>query len=311
LFSRGWALVAGGLLSVLLASCIGGGVVQIPRVDLNWRAQYVQGTTWLGAVTYGDGLFVAVGGNGAIFTSPDGLAWTKRSFPGSSSPDFNGVAYGADRYVAVGYGGLIATSPDGVNWTTQTSPTNRELNAVAYGRGLFVAVGAGGTILTSEDGESWTSQNSGTAASLTGVTYGNDRFVAVGYDLQASRGVALVSQDGVNWTVQTLEAWPRNVAYGNGVFLTVSGHKVLTSQDGVRWSLREFLDIYVHRVGFGNGVWVALGNPGVLYASRDAVNWTRQRNGVVDEGFNGVGYGAGRFVVVGGFGLILTSDVVP
>jgi hypothetical protein len=78
------------------------------------------GTTWtlrvpgfndLNSVTYGNGLFVAVGG----------------------SPDSS----------------TILTSPDGVNWTARTSPTSKSLNGVTYGNGTFVAVGIYGTILTS------------------------------------------------------------------------------------------------------------------------------------------------------------------
>jgi hypothetical protein len=88
------------------------------------------GTTWtlrmmgfraLYCVTYGNGTFVAVGDRGAIFTSPDGVTWTRRTSP-------------TDDWLS------------GVNW----------LGGVTYGNGIFVAVGRDvgsysdyGTILTS------------------------------------------------------------------------------------------------------------------------------------------------------------------
>jgi hypothetical protein len=75
------------------------------------------GTTWtlrnlgnpLGGVAYGNGLFVAVGWNGAILTSPDGVTWTQRT--SGTGNGLNGVAYGNGRFVAVGRGGTILTSP--------------------------------------------------------------------------------------------------------------------------------------------------------------------------------------------------------
>jgi hypothetical protein len=59
------------------------------------------GTTWtlrfpgfndLNGVTYGNGLFVAVGEGGTILTSPDGASWTRRT--SGTSNRLRGVTYG-------------------------------------------------------------------------------------------------------------------------------------------------------------------------------------------------------------------------
>jgi hypothetical protein len=50
-------------------------------------------------VTYGNGLFVAVGEDGAILTSPDGVSWTRRTSGGNL---LYGVTYGNGTFVAVG-----------------------------------------------------------------------------------------------------------------------------------------------------------------------------------------------------------------
>ncbi|AFV77252.1 hypothetical protein Theos_2262 (plasmid) [Thermus oshimai JL-2] len=71
------------------------------------------GTTWtwrsgpLFDVTYGNGLFVAVGG--AILTSSDGVTWTRQS--SGTSNDLYAVTYGGGLFVAVGGLGTILTSP--------------------------------------------------------------------------------------------------------------------------------------------------------------------------------------------------------
>jgi hypothetical protein len=110
-------------------------------------------------VTYGNGLFVAVGEGGAILTSPDGVSWTART--SGTGNDLSGVTYGNGPSWRWGTGGAILTSPDGVSWTG--GPRGRhDLYGVAYGNGTFVAVGDRGTILTSPDGVSWTQRTSGT-----------------------------------------------------------------------------------------------------------------------------------------------------
>jgi hypothetical protein len=52
---------------------------------------------------------VAVGWNGAILTSPDGVTWTQRD--SGTSNNLSGVAYGNGTFVAVGWHGTILTSP--------------------------------------------------------------------------------------------------------------------------------------------------------------------------------------------------------
>jgi hypothetical protein len=83
---------------------------------VNWTEQTLGTNNWLEGVTYGNGLFVAVGKNGTILTSPDGVNWTERTSPAKAG--LNGVTYGNGLFVAVGRDvgsysdyGTILTSP--------------------------------------------------------------------------------------------------------------------------------------------------------------------------------------------------------
>jgi photosystem II stability/assembly factor-like uncharacterized protein len=60
-------------------------------------------------VTYGNGLFVAVGARGTILTSSDGANWTKQTSP--TDDLLIAVTYGNGIFVAVGRYGTILTSP--------------------------------------------------------------------------------------------------------------------------------------------------------------------------------------------------------
>jgi len=120
---------------------------------LNWTDE-----TWTDinaiAVTYGDGMFVAVGLVAAINTSTDGITWTNRSWTNITATS---VTYGDGMFVAVGNTDQISYSTDGITWTTVTAI---DINAtdVAYGDGLFVAIGTAGSTnkgIKSTDGINW------------------------------------------------------------------------------------------------------------------------------------------------------------
>ena len=60
-------------------------------------------------MTYGDGLYVAVGGSGKLTNSTDGTTWTART-SGFGTTAIRGVGYGDALYVAVGDSGKLTTS---------------------------------------------------------------------------------------------------------------------------------------------------------------------------------------------------------
>lgn len=66
-----------------------------------------------------DDLFVAVGNNGVILTSPDGLKWTKKM--SNTIQNLHSVAYSpiSNSYICVGGSGVILVSSDAINWTQQ------------------------------------------------------------------------------------------------------------------------------------------------------------------------------------------------
>jgi hypothetical protein len=110
------------------------------------RSSGTTDTIWY--VTYGKGIFVAVGGTNTVLTSANGETWEKRSIDGAAG--LWGVVYANDTFVAVGYGGSIYTSADGVSWKGRTSGVVLSLLNAGYGRDTFVIVGEEGTILQSD-----------------------------------------------------------------------------------------------------------------------------------------------------------------
>jgi hypothetical protein len=132
-------------------------------VAYNWTQRKPGDGSIITKIAYnGSNLYVAVQGNGGLWTSPDGYTWTSRT-SGFGSTYINDVTYGNGIWVAVGNNGTLTTSTDGITWTARTSNMGaNNINAIAYANSLFVAVGEGGGttntggLIYSSDGITWT-----------------------------------------------------------------------------------------------------------------------------------------------------------
>lgn len=282
----------------------------------NWHVRNsVPGGYTLNAVAYGNGMFVAVGRQGTILSSPDGTTWTPQT--SGTSATFHGVTHGNDLFVAVGDAGTIFTSPDGKSWTAQTSGTGLSLDSVTYGNGIFVVVSGGSTNLTSPDGVNWTIRNS---FEMGRIAFSDGRFVALGIG-----NSYYVSQDGTNWTFKLIVLEPQGVYSGiaihNGTYVIVGVHlaigfsppvlveQIITSPNGDDWTLayrsaqsgKMFLGL-TH----GNGYFVAVGQGGAVHVSTDGSSWNNVTTAT--DSVHGVVYGNRTFVAVGENGLIIQSD---
>lgn len=226
----------------------------------------------LNGVSFAAGIFVAVGNGGTLFTSPDGVAWTQRAPIGTSSPLF-GVAYDSvgTKWVAVTNTSTVVISSDGVNWSVPVSTNAAQSNGIAFGAGLFVKVGNGGTIRSSPDGITWTTRTSGTANTLNDVVFVNSVFIAGG-----GSGTLLTSPDGITWTSRTTGSTANLFAatYGVGGAVGPTGK---------------------YMIGAG-------GSPLV---STDLVTWTSVSN--AGGNTRGVLYAGGQFVSAGLQGNLFTS----
>jgi len=261
-------------------------------------------------VTYGDGLYVAVGDDGTMTTSTDGTTWTTRT-SGFGTTRIYGVTYGDGLYVAVGDDGTMTTSTDGTTWTTRTSGFGANvIRGVTYGDGLYVAVGDDGTMTTSTDGTTWTTRTSGFGTTrIRGVTYGDGLYVAVGRD-----GKLTTSTDGTTWTTRTSgfgTTHIRGVTYGDGLYVAGGDSgKLTTSTDGTTWTTRTsgFGTTRIYGVTYGDGLYVAGGDSGKLTTSTDGTTWTTRTSGFGTTRIYGVTYGDGLYVAGGDDGTMTTSE---
>lgn len=106
------------------------------------------------AVSFGNGVFVAIDVRGIVFTTTNGINYTQRTATGGDY--IYGLTFAQGFFVGVGWPSQsgqqkVVTSPNGVNWKIRPiSVTNSaNLRSVTYGNGYFVAVGEKGSIIQS------------------------------------------------------------------------------------------------------------------------------------------------------------------
>jgi len=112
------------------------GTILTSRDGVKWTKQVSWTDGLLEGVTYGNGIFVAVGRTGegevrgTILTSRDGVKWTERVL--GTDGWLNDVTYGNGIFVAVG--AVFITGPDSPpNGTILTPPGRREMDQAGLG----------------------------------------------------------------------------------------------------------------------------------------------------------------------------------
>jgi hypothetical protein len=144
-----------GLCGVLLLSWRILGAVQQPAFS-SWSDRSGPNSQNLNDITWGGYYFAAVGQNGIVRNSHDGLAWTNQI--SGTIHDLHSVttgAIGASAFVAVGKAGTILLSSNSWDWIQKPIASTNDLFGVTWSGRQFVAVGANGAVVRSSDALSW------------------------------------------------------------------------------------------------------------------------------------------------------------
>lgn len=204
---------------------------------------------------------------------------------------------------------LLSLSNSTPGWST-LSPAMPPMTptAMAYGNGMFVVVGYSGTVLTSSDGLQWTRRNLGSTVRLDTIIYAAGRFVAAGSADRATANTStFVSFDGVGWArgeiakpSGDLPIYVQKLAYGGGLFLATDLYgRVVRSTDGIQWEVGPRLTSgYLNTIAFLNGAFIVTGRNEKTWMSTDGLSWTEHSSGI-SVGMRSIAYGNGVYVGVG------------
>jgi len=195
------------------------------------------------SVCHHDGLWTAVGDEGLIANSTDGLAWEK--VQPITNHDLVRVVHGNGYYVAVGKHGTILTSTDAIIWEHAASGIATDLTDVAFGNGVFVALASlhpNGTVISSNGSpNSWAVQNLPNDPS--GVEFPKQLVFAFGkfFAFPRQGGNSFESADGSSWEL-IVDGAPEfsdiyRVKLLDSTFYACGNNKLATSVDGRVWSI--------------------------------------------------------------------------
>lgn len=298
-----------GRLAGLLHACAIAFLTLIPAMAFS----QAPGTAWtlrnpsptneqLTSVAWSGSVLAATGHGGIIFSSADGITWTRRT--SGVTTVLNNVVWAGTQFVAVGDAGVILTSPNAITWTKRTSGTAQKLRAVTWTGSTLVAVGDTGTVLTSPNGITWAARFSSVATHLNAITWTGSTLVAVG-DL----GVTLTSSTGTSWTLASANAsisFSGIASTGTTLVATTLNGSILTSPTGVTWTSQFSGAQSLLSITWTGTQAIVVGNAGTLLTSPDALAWTVQSSGVTAQ-LTSVTAAGGQHVAVGAGGIILTS----
>ena len=266
-----------------------------------------------GLVAVGSEFSDAAGLDAAVWTSPDGVSWSRvphddAIFGGYNNQVMEWVVAGGPGLVAVGWDlsgadgePAVWTSADGLTWTRVSGPVapsagdQTMLSVVAGGPGLvavgseYVSAGSDAAAWTSVDGLTWAQVprddavfGGADAQSMQMVTVGGPGFVAGGYDYSGGDADAAVwtSADGVTWsrvphsevvfggdgeqTISGVVAGGPGLVTVGGNFLGEDGAPLVWwSSDGAAWILLSADEVMVGE-GWAGMSAVVVGGPGLV-----------------------------------------------
>lgn len=260
----------------LLAAVGEDGIIKTSLNGIAWKGENSGTTECLNRIIWAKDKFIAVG-EGVILTSTDGSVWQV-----NPSVSLNSVAWTGSVCVAVGKFGTIATSEDGINWETTSIDSNETLNDVYFTGSQLIAVGDRGGVYTSVNGLDWSMDNVNSNVVLKSLSWNEKTFVIV-----TEVGAVLTSTDCENWK------WVlKGASGGNTLGNTPKGALLLgTGIEDVIWDGEKF---------------VAVGVKGGIFTSPDGINWV-QKSSDSENKLKSITWTGLQYVTVGQNGTILTS----
>jgi hypothetical protein len=265
----------------------------------------------LNAVTYGNGLYVAVGDFGSIVISTDTTNWS------AVTPDRRGfiVAMACNTNLCVASAETVwyswgfpdfstIVSTNGLDWRvsghspifySDNFPGFASITSLACSSTNFVGVCSAGVVTTS-DGIDWVT-NSISSNSLNGVNYAKGQYFAVG-----NNGSIYSSASGQTWSDCSINSSGAlyATAFGNGIYLT-AGTVVASSQDGITWALASTNPpAVVSKLVFGDGLFVGASYSGEILCSSNGITWQIQFTEPSGEAFSGIAFSGGTFLAISG-----------
>lgn len=255
--------------------------------------------------------YVITGETGMLRTSPDLIAWTARTLPGSPTGDAFAITIGASGrlFLSGAFGGSIYYSDDGATWSQTLLGVSDNLYGAASSATESVFVGSTGRVWKSIDnGTTWTATIVG-GANFLSASYKEGDWLFGDADglIYHSFDLVTFSPNDSGFSVPIWGVFTVPPLYAV-VGLTNSARR---SSNGIDW---EDVTVGISTGNLRNvrqffGMTVVVGDGGRVYFSPDFRTFTRAVTGVTNDIYD-VAYHGGKYIIVGSSGLVMhTPDL--
>ena len=284
----------------------------------------------LNSVAHLNGVYVAVGEN--IVTSTDTYSWLETftfynngasnalyGVTGANLTSFTGfVAVGKGQRIVYSYGlpqfediNAILVSPNGVIWNQLAFLTTRCFyGVISNNSNQIVTVGAGGVVYVSQNGSSWLGANETSITSVNSVSNLLNVTATLGFSIndivRFTESFNVISSSTSYYVVAIPSLTQIQVS------TTLGGAPITLNVDNT--STLTFMYLYPRTanlvdVAYGNSMYIAVGDTGLIRTSSDGLRWATQSSSVTDN-LNGITYNDtdGIWIAVGDNNTIITSD---
>lgn len=227
---------------------------------------------------------------------------------GGGNADTTNGAAGYSMYSGGGGGGgagintsnqLVGTQAAGGTGYTASANTSSQLNINGAAGAAFTG-GQGGSIVLLN-----------TSLSFTQVAFGDSKFVALSTAAGTGNYYIATSSDGTSgWDIQPLPTAPfapTNHFHDGTRWVFYGATQIYTSVDLVNFTLRVSPSSTVNYVHFASGLYVAVGDGGLISTSTDLTNWTTRASGT-PQSLIAATYNGTKWFVVGAGGVTLSSS---
>lgn len=269
------------------------------------------GETLRDVVWTGDRL-LALGEDGAVLESPDGIAWRGRGrISGfNRQPRLDDLEWAGSVLVATGGDSAFFSRDTGRTWRPIKGPPEGFRTLMRRGTG-FVGV-SGQEIWVSSDGEDWVIQGNVPVPSTW--MYGGMAWTGARFLLYRD-SLAFQSVDGKHWTPAPLRPEAFGLQFAGGALFTECsgdcGEGLVSLDTGRTWRSMKGLHDGMEVVGHDGKRWVGFGSRGPtwggtsIYSSANGVEWTLVQE--LEDDLTAIAWTGRNWVGVGWWGVIYSS----
>ncbi len=253
------------------------GLVAVSRDNGDSWAQKSTGTSsyMYCVATNNSGTWIAGTSSGVLRSVDDGETWQYIHLISIISK-VEDIKYGDGRWVAVGQYGVIATSlDDGQTWQRKFKHPTYSFYDVGFNGSTWVATGQLGMVFISRDNaETWVEKHSPIfqyGGSFSIINSGNEWVAIADYsNVDSLKSI----DDGDTWSQIQLSGRKDIVSNGSLYASPTYGGITISQDQGQSWSPKNIdLSKEFFSVEFNGTTWVAAGEDGAIFISRDTSLW--------------------------------------